>query len=460
MTDFFMRKIKILKSSKIIYSIYRFFLRKKNKDIENRVISQLKLLEGYDSDTLKRIQVEMLTNILKYSYSNTEYYRKSFDDLGFDWNNIEQSFKRIPILSKEIITSNRKSLISNEFVRTELVNRNTGGSTGVPLEFYSDRSAGLFDNAHHWYLYSLMGLEKGDVIFGAGGIYIPEEERENNIYWINNGPECVWGEYSFSVLYVTDDNIHYYLEKLIEVRPAILRGYPSFFDKLAVYIIKNDISIPFHIKGVNLTAEMCSPSQRENIEKAFSTLVYFEYGHTELALYCYTKDKSYVYRSSPIYGYIEVLDDKGRDVDIGEVGNIVVTGFNNRGMPFIRYDTGDMGEVAYRNGGIIHFNKIHGRNQDYIVSKNNQRVFLTALIFGQHLKAFRNIKQWQLLQYEIGKVDINIVRGEGYTMEDELDIIEKFSRVTDVDLNFNYVECIQMTNRGKHLFLIQKIKEL
>ncbi|WP_157806463.1 AMP-binding protein [Vibrio salilacus] len=422
-------------------------------------MNKLRILEDYDSNKVKLVQFEMLTNVLKYSYTNTDYYNKLFDDNGFDWVNIESSFKELPILTKDTITSNSESLISKKIPRSQLVKRNTGGSTGEPLEFYSDKPAGLVDNAHHWYLYSLMGFEDGDVIVGSGGNDIKKELRENNIYWTKKDPNCVWGEYSFSVLYITDDNIHYYVNKLIEIRPAILRGYPSFFDKLASYILKNKISLPFHVKGVNLTAEMCSPAQRDNIEKAFSTLVYFEYGHTELALYCYTQDKSYVYKSSPIYGYIEVLDDKGRDVGIGEVGNIVVTGFNNLGMPFIRYDTGDMGELAYRNGGTVHFNKIQGRNQDYIISKDNQKIFLTALIFGQHMTAFKNIKQWQLAQNEKGKVIINIVRGDGFTIEDELNILVNFNNVADIELSFNYVDHIKMTNRGKHLFLVQNIKE-
>jgi phenylacetate-CoA ligase len=302
-----------------------------------------------------------------------------------------------------------------------------------------------------------MGYKKGDIIIGSGGTVIAQELRDKNIFWIKEHKNSVWGEYDFSVLYITDYTIKYYIEKLIEIKPVILRGYPSFYDKLATYIIQNNIKLDFNIKGINLTAEMCSVSQRINIEKAFSTMVYFEYGHTEICLYCYTSDDSYIYKSSPIYGYIEVLDDDGIDAKIGEIGNIIVTGFNNYGMPFVRYDTGDMGELIYRNGGEVHFKKIHGRNQDYIISKDKQKVYLTALIFGQHLEAFKSIKQWQLRQDDIGIISIYIIKQDNYTFDNEKEILNNFQSVADIDLIFNYVDNIALTKRGKHLFLIQNI---
>ncbi|ENM3912299.1 hypothetical protein GI292_003541, partial [Vibrio cholerae] len=173
------------------------------------------------------------------------------------------------------------------------------------------------------------------------------------------------------------------------------------------------------------------------IEKAFAARVYFEYGHTEISIYCYTCDNDYVYRSSPLYGYVEVLDENGNDVPEGGIGKIVVTGFNNFGMPFVRYDTGDLGELIKRNRGFVKFRAIHGRSQDYLLTSDLQKVYLTALIFGQHLHAFKNIKKWQLYQDEPGKVVIRIVKGDYYTKDDEDEIKVNFSKVSGFILIFD-----------------------
>lgn len=400
----------------------------------------------------------MLLEMLSYAYKNTIYYNKLFKLNDIDISSID-SLPKIPVLTKDIIRNNLSLLISKKFKIDSLHKRNTGGSTGEPLEFYSDIMSGYRDNAHHWYLYSLMGYVKGDVIIGSGGTKIPKSLRDENIYWIRGSSDSVWGEYDFSVLYITDSNIKYYLNKIIDIRPAILRGYPLFFDRLATYILDNNITFDFVIKGINLTAEMCTIQQRENIEKAFCSMIYFEYGHSEISLYCYTHDKSYIYTSSPIYGYIEVIKDNGKYADAGEVGNIIVTGFNNYGMPFIRYDTGDRGEVLINKNGIVKFKNIHGRSQDYILSKTNQKVFLTALIFGQHFNAFKNIRQWQLEQNVKGVVQVNIIKNKLFNDSDEMEICDKFKSVVDIDIEFNYVNNIPLTARGKHLFLIQNIKQ-
>jgi phenylacetate-CoA ligase len=338
-----------------------------------------------------------------------------------------------------------------------LVKRNTGGSTGEPLGFYSDELAGAIDDAHHRYLYTIMGYKNGDVIADSGGIFIPKKLRDKNIYWLKYPKNTVWEDLGYSALYLTDSTIKYYIENLLEVKPAILRGYPSFWNKIAEYILSENIKLNFKVKGVNLTAEMCSDEQKENIEKAFSIMVYFEYGHSEMSVFCYTDDTTYTYKSSPIYGYVEVIKDNGEPASLGEEGEIVATSFCNRGMPFIRYRTGDRGVVSYRNGGIVHFKKIQGRTQDYIISRDNQKIFLTALIFGQHFKSFRKISKWQLIQNNIGKVTIKIVKLEGYSQDDENEIKEKIQNVANIELNFDYVNEIPLTQRGKHMFLIQNI---
>lgn len=456
---FLKKYFQFIKKNELLFNLYKQIFHRKFFIVEKQVLEQLKSTKSLSETELRKIQDKLLSDMLNYAYRNTMYYKNLFDNHNvkrFD----SSVLKQFPILSKPIIRANFNDLLSKKFSIANLNKMNTGGSTGEPLEFYTEIFTGARDNAHHWYQYSIMGYEKGDVILDSGGIFVTEELRKQNIYWVQNSKDSVWGEWCMSVLYIDDLNIQFYIQKLMEIKPAILRGYPSFFDKLATYINKHNIRLDFKIKGINLTAEVCSVEQRENIEKAFSSMVFFEYGHSEVSVYCYTSDKSYLYKSSPIYGYVEVLKENGSDAEIGEVGSIVVTGFNNRAMPFIRYDTGDLGEVAYRNGGIVHFSKIIGRSQDFLWSKNKQKVFLTALIFGQHLKAFKNMKKWQLIQDEIGKVVINIIKNEDYSHEDENDILFKFTSVAELDLKFNYVDDIPLTKRGKHLFLIQNVKEI
>lgn len=452
MNSFFKRMSSLVKNNFIYSRLYLW----KNSIKERQVYSQLKEIENLNHQQLYEYQEKRLYLILKYAYKNCTYYKDLFNNNKIDISK-KAILKSIPLLTKKIIKDNSSALLSKKYRKRNLREKSTGGSTGEPLVFYTNSFAGINDNAHHWYHYSLMGYTQDDIIFGAGGFEIPLELRNQNIFWLHNNKNSVWGEYVFSVLYITNTNIGFYIKKLTEIKPSILRGYPSFFDKLAQYILTYRIQIDFRIKGIILTSEICSINQRKKIEEAFSTMVYFEYGHAEVSVFCYTKDNSYIYQSSPIYGYIEVLNEDGMDTSIGEVGNIIVTGFSNHGMPFIRYVTGDLGEVVFRNGGIVHFKRIIGRSQDFVISKDNQKVSLTALIFGQHLVAFKNIIQWQIVQNKVGLIVFNIIKGSSYKMNDEDEIRNKIQSVTDIDVIFNYVEEILLTKRGKHLFLIQNL---
>ncbi len=449
---------KLLRDNKLTHHLYNKLYYHKFERVQHKTFSTLKKLEGFTEKDLKELQQKILLNWLDYAYQNTTYYRDLFDKHGIDHRSLDDFYK-IPFLTKDLIRGNTKALIGKRYDSTQLGMKKTGGSTGEPLAFYSVPATGMINHGHLLYLYSFMGYQKGDVIVGGGGTYIPEELREKNIFWKKLNKGNVSGAYLFSGLYFAPENIGLYVDKICSLKPAILRGHSSFYATLANYILDHDIKLDFEVKGIVLTAEICPPNQRQRIEKAFKTKVFFEYGHSEACLFCYTKDETMRYHSSPIFGYVEVLNDDGSPTELGQVGQIVVTGFVNKAMPFIRYETGDMGKLYHRNGGIVILDALEGRSQDYIVAKNGQKWSLTAVIFAQHFNAFAAIRKWQIVQDKIGAIDIRIVKEKDYSEEDEIELRNKIQNIADVSIDFYYVEDIPKTQSGKHLFLVQKLAE-
>ena len=211
------------------------------------------------------------------------------------------------------------------------------------------------------------------------------------------------------------------------------------------------------IKAVELTSESAFDYQIEKIKTVLNTKVYLQYGHTESCICAYTYDESYIYRCEPLYGYVEILDQNGQHVQIGEIGEVVVTSLYNRAMPLIRYKTGDFAEFGGKDDRYVYLNKVLGRTQDYIVNKNGDKVLLTALIFGQHFKAMEHIRKWQIEQFEIGKLVINVIKGDNYSNADEKEIYNLFEKLGNVHSVFNYVDEIPLTPRGKSKMLIQHL---
>ena len=448
-----------LAKSFLFQRIYNVFFASKRKETVSRILNELKCLEDASDLEKKKFNDRKLLNILNHVSQTVPYYKNLFDGLSIDVNNLKDFYK-IPLLTKEIVKNNTRELLSSEYEFHNLTKRFTGGSTGQPMEFYSDKYGPEIDNAHHWYLYQLMGYSSKDVILGCYGRPIQKDLTDKNIYWHKHLPRSVFGDYVFSSLYLNEDTIQFYVGKLLDIKPAIIRGYPSFLNTLAAFMIKENIQLDFKVKGINLTAELCNEEQRVNIEEAFDTMVYLEYGHKEISIFCYSVDNTYQYYSSPAYCYVEILEEDGTETPIGKTGRVITTGFCNRGMPFIRYDTGDLAEVAERKGGVVILSKIVGRMQDYLLDSKGKKINLIGAIYTHKLNAFKRIKNWQLRQSVLGEVDVLLVQESDFTTVDELEIKNLFETFKDLEFSFKYIDHIEKTKAGKQLFVVQEIKNI
>ncbi|MBC8432922.1 MAG: phenylacetate--CoA ligase family protein [Desulfobacterales bacterium] len=423
----------------------------------NKIASLLYVMHENKSKDWSIYRDQQLSAMLKYAYQHCPYYEILFEKYDVDINNLT-NFENLPLLDKTIVRKHKKELISCKTNWLDTYTMNTGGSTGEPLEFIASQLAATIFGTHLKFLYKIMGYRNGDKIASFDGSSIPEKLRFNNIYWIKTGIRDIpWGSVAYSSLYLTSKTIPLYIDHILNFKPSILRGYPSFISDIANYIIENKISIPFQVKGILLTSENAFDWQVENIKKAFNTNIYFEYGISEVCVCGYTVDNTYEYACSPFYGFTEILDTNGRHVKKNEIGEIVVTGYFNYALPFIRYKTGDLAVYNVQENGIVKLRKIIGRTQDFIYTIDKEKVALTAIIFGQHYRAFKNIERWQLEQNIPGEIIVRIVKGQTFSNTDEQEIKSKFKTICNVNVDCEYVDCISLTNRGKFKFLIQNI---
>ena len=401
-------------------------------------------------------QKEKLSEIITYAFNHTKYWYETFARLNLDPHNLNDFYK-LPLTDKAIIRKNTNKLISDNMHKLNYYKMNTGGSTGEPLEFYVSNLCGYIDAVHQRFLFEIMGYRLGDIIAAFDGVSVPKKLRDKNIFWLKTGENIPYGSIHYSSLYLNNKTIDLYIRDIVKRKPTILRGYPSFINTLAEYLLKNNISLDYQIKATQLTAENTFDWQINNIKNAFKTKVYFQYGHSEASVFAFTCDESYEYYCSPYYGFTEILNSKGEHVQKDEAGEVVVTSFYNHVMPFIRYKTGDIAIYGGTQKGFVVLKRIEGRTQDYIYASDGSKVSLIAVVFGQHYKAFRNIKKWQIIQSKRGEITITVLKDIGYTQNDENEIRKKFLNICRVKTNFIYTNNINVTQRGKFKFLVQKL---
>lgn len=300
------------------------------------------------------------------------------------------------------------------------------------------------------------GVKNDDIIVSISGNRLNQSQIDKKVFY-SIGGNFPWGMYRFSTLYMNEENLPFYIEQLNKTNASFIRGYSAGVLTLAQYIKEHNIPLNIHLKGIYMTSEAFAESSRKFISDVFNCPVIGQYGHTEMSVFAYQHINDSMYECLPFYGYTEILDEKGRQVEKGEVGEIVVTGFSQIGLPFIRYKTGDLALYKGTNKGVVLIDAIQGRTVDYLYDKEGKKVFLTGAIFGGHIKAFNYISQWQLVQNEIGKISVDIIKGSGYNKEIEEEII-KFFDGFNIEAIPYYVSFIKKQNNGKQKFLIQNIQ--
>lgn len=409
---------------------------------------KLSKLNNKDADFTKEEQHQLRRMLRYWEKASPEFY--SFYKISNT-----QNLEEYPLISKEDMRSHPEIFQTKYKAWIEHHNATTGGSTGTPFGFEISAN---HDPIHQEFLWKLMGFQKGDKIICINGKEISREKTEKNIYYNEmSSTQLPYGGYALSVLYLKENTVNYYLEFIKKIRPAYLRGYPSAIYRLAQYVKQFHVAFDFIIKGIQLTSETVFEYQIDFIEQIFKTKVYLEYGHNEAAVFAYTYDKSHKYRCSPLYGHVEVLNKNGQHVKIGETGEVVVTSYSNFAMPFIRYKTGDLAEYGGTKGSVVILNKVWGRAQETIYSYSKRPVLLTG--WSYHYHAFLHIRKWKLIQKEYGKVIICIVKTPEYTDEDEKEIRYSYKQNAGVDIEFVYMDDIELTRSGKSIFLDQYLDE-
>ena len=101
---------------------------------------------------------------------------------------------------------------------------------------------------------------------------------------------------------------------------------------------------------------------------------------------------------------------------LGCSGEVVVTDLFNHGFPFIRYANGDMATMSTRvcacGRCLPMLDSVDGRVLDAIITANGHR--LPGEFFPHMLKDVPGLLRFQLVQRELERLDLSIVRGEDF----------------------------------------------
>jgi len=269
---------------------------------------------------------------------------------------------KIPTMCAGDIVNNTAGLVcvgQDEISR--IITLNTSGTTGKPKRIYFTEEDLEF--TVEFFIHGMMTLVgRGDRVL----IMLPGEKYGSVGYLLM---EALRRMGVFAEIHGVLIDMDKCLEEIRKYKINCVVGIPVQVLDLSYETKKNDIGC---IEKVLLCADYVPDSVVSNIEENFGCTVYSHYGMTEMGfgggVECSAFD-GYHLRESDLY--FEVIDPlNGMPLPEGQWGEVVFTTLNRKGMPLIRYRTGDISRLINRScscgSDLRRLDKILGRREDFL----------------------------------------------------------------------------------------------
>lgn len=335
-------------------------------------------IETLDRKALEKLQLERLKDIIKFSYENSPYYKRTFDAAGVKPEDIKElsDISKFPFINKQ---TERETQGVGSFLgelcavpEEDVVFISTStGSTGVPtMSPFTKQDFDEFQDAESRWFWQI-GMRPNDRYVHAlnFSLYVggPDVIGAQNL-----GALCIWGGTlpSERLLYI-----------LKTYQPTILWTSPSYAWQLGEKAKKSGIDPKkdLSIRKIIVAGELGGSidTTRKAIEDLWGAELYDFYGLSDIfgacAAMCDAKDGLHICEDQILVETVDI--HTGELLPPGSVGELVYTTLRKKARPMIRFRSGDIGWIdntpcsCGRTHGRIHIN---GRKDDmFIVSAVN-----------------------------------------------------------------------------------------
>lgn len=412
----------------------------------------LRKTRDYSKEQFDAFQEKSLYTTYRNAVSHVPYYQNTSQyprDVAPE--TFMTDFSRLPILEKTTVKQDTAAFIRQPRSRF-LMQLTTSGTTGSPLVIYQTPVGRVRSNALVQSVYEIFcGLKSPRIMHLSASLM----QDQISVRWPGTRHAAL------SIYHLNKTNRDQILKLLQGFKPELIHGFPSALSQLARLFPDG---LPYEIPGRTVrcvaTSETLFPETRRVIEERLGVIVHNEYGSQEGQHFAFECEHRSLH-IHPARGYVEILDfETDRPAAPGEAGRIVVTGFQNRHMPLVRYSIGDTasksGDGHHCDCGITWpvLHELHGRTQDLIKTPDGNRIGLMEAVT---LRMVPGISESQIIQTDFDAFTYVIVSTQDYDApQAEAEINKNLTQRLGypVNVNFEYVGQIEKTAAGKHRAVI------
>jgi phenylacetate-CoA ligase len=284
----------------------------------------------------------------------------------------------------------------------------------------------------------------------------------NKTDWIKTVRDRLINQLVLNAFAMSPARMDAYLDALEAFQPRCVYGYASSLALLAAHAKERGRRPRLSkLKVVCATGEPLYSHQRELIGEVFGARVANEFGSRDIGFTAHETPEGQVLLMSESI-VLEVLDQAGKPVAPGEMGEAVMTGLCSEAQPFIRYRTGDMVRMspeADRAGRGLHvIAEVVGRGTDFLVREDGTIMHALAGIYV--LRAIEGLAEFKLIQHTTREIEVLAVPNARWSDKAILSIKSGLRQRLgeSVKIGVKLVDAIPPEASGKHRYVVSHVR--
>jgi len=354
-------------------------------------------------------------------------YRRLLERYGVSATDVHSvaDLPLLPIVEKEALFRDAplKDQLHDRTDASQCVRVGTSGFTGLPIDIYMSKAEALFRRAQlvaAWCRFTRLPLPLRVADVGSWGEKEPEYEL------VRRGPASIL---RISIALPIDRQI----DLLKRHDPQVVSGYPTALSLLVEGL--RESSVPRSVRLVATRGEVLHAPVRATVEEVFGCRVADFYNCEEIGnIASECPEDSRVLHINTDACVLEVVDDEGRSLPLGQEGRILLTNLYNCTMPFIRYDIRDRGaflpsmssERCACGSWRPKMEVLGGRDDDFVILPDGRRMsprLMTTAVehvftpLSQRGGGDCVFRRFQIVQDAIDHLTVRIIPEAGQLME-------------------------------------------
>lgn len=290
------------------------------------------MVREYDDDNMKKL--------LQYVKNEIPYFKELLKDVNISTTEADTLYQMLPFQSKELMRDN--ILFFNPQIDPdgeELVTKVTGGTTGEPWNITKTANEYMRYFTMLWKSRLQFGIVPGNHFYQFGGYgEIDGAFTTKQVIVTSRFTEL-------SMFHLSDEILDEYIDIINEGKGNWFFANPSALYLLALRMKDRGIKGLGKIKYIELTGEKVYKYQERLIQEVFDCPVSIMYGSREITTISHRcrYGKLHIFPNV----FVDIVDEKNKSIvpNGRDRGEIVITSYIDRYMPFIKYRTGDFGIV-------------------------------------------------------------------------------------------------------------------